>query len=149
MFGDFAPFEVFRLPRVSRACRHDASSAFTVRHFAGDVEYAVDDFLKKNAETMEVMTRQLLATPALAFLQATYDDAEETRAEREALGDADTKAYHRDSSRIVVVVLGTNLGNLGHGVERSMIEEKTPRGACAYAPTSSVPRYAETPCRSA
>ena len=63
-------------------CNEDR--AFTVRHFAGDVEYAVDDFLKKNAETMEVMTRQLLATPALAFLQSTYDDAEETRAEREA-----------------------------------------------------------------
>ena len=61
-------------------CNEDR--AFTVRHFAGDVEYAVDDFPKKNAETMEVMTRQLLATPALAFLQATYDDAEETRAEQ-------------------------------------------------------------------
>ena len=60
-------------------CNEDR--AFTVRHFAGDVEYAVDDFLKKNAETMEVMTRQLLATPALAFLQSTYDDAEETRLE--------------------------------------------------------------------
>ena len=67
-------------------CNEDR--AFTVRHFAGDVEYAVDDFLKKNAETMEVMTRQLLA-PALAFLQATYDDAEETRrARRRAASDA-------------------------------------------------------------
>ena len=48
--------------------------AFTVRHFAGDVTYRVDDFVQKNTETMEAQTRQLLlGAPGLAFLRPIYE----------------------------------------------------------------------------
>ena len=97
-------------------CNEDR--AFTVRHFAGDVEYAVDDFLKKNAETMEVMTRQLLATPALAFLQATYDDAEETRAEREAAGGLRRSSSMGGGSSGALLRSGSAPGGLGPGSPR-------------------------------
>lgn len=44
--------------------------AFTVRHFAGDVAYQVDDFMQKNTETMETQTRQLLqGAEGLSFLK--------------------------------------------------------------------------------
>jgi myosin heavy subunit len=47
---------------------------FTVRHFAGDVAYQVDDFMQKNTETMETQTRQLLQAPGLEFLRSILED---------------------------------------------------------------------------
>ena len=79
---------------------------------AGDVEYAADDFLKKNAETMEVMTRRS-SPPALAFLQATYDDAEETR--RAGGGGRPPPLVVRGRQQRRAAPLGLAPGGLGPG----------------------------------
>ena len=47
---------------------------FTVRHFAGDVCYHVDEFSSKNTETMESQTRQVLDAEGLALLRPIFDD---------------------------------------------------------------------------
>ena len=47
---------------------------FTVRHFAGDVCYLVDEFASKNTETMESQTRQVLQADGLSFLRAIFDE---------------------------------------------------------------------------
>ena len=47
---------------------------FTVRHFAGDVCYHVEEFSSKNTETMESQTRQVLDAEGLALLRPIFDD---------------------------------------------------------------------------
>ena len=53
-------------------CNED--NTFTVRHFAGDVEYAVAEFLSKNTESLDAQTRQLLGAPRLSFLLETFNE---------------------------------------------------------------------------
>ena len=40
------------VPRLSRTCRHDASSAFVVAHFAGEVLYEARSFLSANHDAL-------------------------------------------------------------------------------------------------
>ncbi|EOD03955.1 hypothetical protein EMIHUDRAFT_210538 [Emiliania huxleyi CCMP1516] len=42
----------FTVPKLSRDCSHDASSAFIVRHFAADVLYTSGGFLESNNDTL-------------------------------------------------------------------------------------------------
>ena len=61
----------FLVPSINGA---NEDRAFTVRHFAGDVEYRVDDFMAKNTETFEAQTRQLLeGAPGLSFLRPVLE----------------------------------------------------------------------------
>ena len=58
-----------RVPKLSKACAHDARSGFIVRHFAGDVLYAGGGFLEANNDTL-ASTRwlQQASTPFVAHL---------------------------------------------------------------------------------
>ena len=51
------PESEFLVPSINGA---NEDRTFTVRHFAGDVSYRVDEFMAKNTETLEAQTRQLI-----------------------------------------------------------------------------------------
>ena len=41
-----------QVPKLAKTCRHDQSTGFILRHFAGDVTYSGGHFLETNNDTL-------------------------------------------------------------------------------------------------